>query len=189
MSRIQAVSQDKASPAVKEIYSGIEKKMGKLPNIFQNMGNSAPVLKGYLALSDAVGHTSLSPKIREEIALIVAETNQCNYCLSAHSAIAKSIGTNEQEILQARRGSSLDPKVQAILTFSKLVVDKRGKINDQDITSLKSKGVTDSEIVEIIFVISMNMFTNYFNHITDPQIDFPVAPGLSTQKLAASKSS
>lgn len=179
MTRIQPASPEKAQPAVQEIYKALEKKLGKVPNIFLNMGNSPAVLKGFLGLSDAAGQTSLNPKVREEIALIVGQTNQCKYCLSAHIAMAKGVGINDQEILQARKAMSQDPKTQAILAFAKTVVEKRGNVTDQDVSTLKSKGVTDQEIVEIIMIIALNMFTNYFNHITDPKIDFPVAPKLS----------
>lgn len=179
MTRVQPVTPEKAQPAVKEIYSSLEKKLGKVPNIFQNLGNSAAVLKGFLGFSDAVNQTSLNPKVREEIALIVGQTNQCNYCLSAHTATAKMAGIKEQDIMMARKGESQDPKTSAILHFAKTVVEKRGNVTDQDVASLKSKGVSDAELVEIIMTISVNMFTNYFNLITDPKIDFPVAPKLS----------
>lgn len=179
MSRVETLPQNKASPAVQELYKAIEKKMGKVPNIMQTMGHSPAVLKGYLGLNDAVSQTSLNPKLREEIAIIVGQTNHCNYCLSAHSAIAKGAGISDNEILQARKGLSSDPKTQAILAFAKTVVEKKGAVNDQDVADLKAKGVTDAELTEIILAISLNMFTNYFNHITDPKIDFPVAPKLT----------
>lgn len=179
MSRVDTVPSEKAQPVVQELYKAIEKKMGKVPNIMQTMGHSPAVLKGYLNLNEAVNQTSLNPKLREEIAIIVGQTNQCNYCLSAHSTIAKGAGLSDQEILQARKALSQDPKTQAILAFAKTVVEKKGAVNDQDVDNLKAKGVSDSELTEIILTISLNMFTNYFNHITDPKIDFPVAPKLS----------
>lgn len=178
MTRVHPISPEKASAPVKEIYAAIEQKMGRVPNIFLNMGNSAAVLNGYLALSDAIEHTSLDAKLREKIALIVGQSNHCNYCLSAHTAIAQATGINEQEIFQARRAESKDAKTQAILSFAKAVVEKRGSVADQDVAALKSAGVSDAQIVEIILVITLNIFTNYFNHITDPKIDFPLAQKL-----------
>ena len=174
MTRVQPVTEEMATGEVKEIYAGIKKKMGKVPNIFLNMGNSAAALKAYLALADVLGQTNLSPKLRELIALTVAEANQCGYCLSAHTAIAQGSGIVEKEILQARKGESTDDKTRAILLFTKLVVDKKGHVDDGDVAALKAAGVSDGELVEIIVAINMNMFTNYFNHITDPKIDFPV---------------
>lgn len=179
MSRVNPISPDKASADVKEIYKQLEKKLGRIPNIFQNMGNSFAVLLGYLGLEEAISKTSLDPKIREQMALIIAQINHCQYCLSAHTVIAKHSGLPEQDILQARHGLAKDPKTQAILKFTATVVNQKGKATNQDVASLKAAGVTDTELVEIILVITMNLFTNYFNLITDPKVDFPEAPQLT----------
>lgn len=178
MDRVKPIATEKASGKVKELYDAIQKKMGRVPNIFLNMGNSPAVLEGYLGLSQAVDHTSLSPQLREQIALTVGQANHCNYCLSAHTMIAKGAGIAENDIIHARQAHSNDPKTEAILKFVKHVVDTRAHINNQDVSKLKLAGVTDKELVEIILVMSINLFTNYFNHITDTKIDFPEAPAI-----------
>jgi uncharacterized peroxidase-related enzyme len=175
MARIQPVTNETAPPQIKQIYENLQKKMGRVLNIFQNMGNSEAALKGFLGLNEAASHTSLSPRLREQIALLVGQTNDCQYCLSAHTANAKLVGLQESDVLQARKGQALDPKSQAILTFAKIVVEKRAQVSNQDVERLKAVGISDQEIVEIILVVVLNIFTNYFNHITDPQIDFPIA--------------
>lgn len=179
MSRVETLTNDKAPPAVQQMYHSIEKKMGKVPNLMLTMGHSPAVLKGYLDFSEAVNQTSLNPKLREEIAIIVGQTNQCNYCLSAHSTIAKGIGLSDHDILQARKALASDPKTAAILTFAKAVVDKKGAVSDQDVAHLKAKDISDKELTEIIMTISLSMFTNYFNHIIDTKIDFPLAAKLN----------
>lgn len=178
MSRIKPVDAKEAKGEVKDLYQALEKKMGKVINIFLNMGNSPVALKAFLDLSEAANHTSIPPKLREQIALIVGQTNQCNYCLSAHTAVAKMLGMNENEILKARNGESQQPKDAAILKFAKKVVENRGHVSDQDVNDLKAKGVNDKELVEIVMLIIVNMFTNYFNLIADTKIDFPAAPEL-----------
>lgn len=175
MPRIASMPKEKASKEVAAIYDDLTKKIGKVPNIFLHMGNSPAILKGYLALSDAAGQSSLSAKVREEIALVVSQANNCNYCLSAHTVIGKGAGLSEQEILAARKGAAADSKTKAILIFSKAVVDKKGLVNDSDVTALKSAGVSDQEIADIILVVIQTIFTNYFNHIVDTPIDFPLA--------------
>lgn len=179
MSRVKPLTVEEAKGETKELYQKLEKKMGKVINIFLNMGNSPTTLKAYLQLSDAAEQTTLSPQLREEIALIVGQSNHCQYCLSAHSAIAKNLGINEIDILKARHAESSDAKSQAILKFAKTVVENRGNISNQDVASLKAAGVSDKELVEVLLVINVNMFTNYFNLATDTKIDFPLAPELS----------
>lgn len=177
--RINSVSPENAQEEVKNLYQTIQQKMKTVPNIFKNMGNSAAVLKGYFALNEAVGETSLSPLLREKIALAVGQANSCNYCLSVHTVIGHTAGINDNDILEARKGASTDSKENAILSFVKKVVDKKGKTTDEDVAQLKAAGVSDKEVVEIVLVISLNMFTNYFNHITDTELDFPQAPNLN----------
>jgi len=177
--RINPVSVEAAKPDVKSMYNELQKKFGRVPNIFLNMGNSPAVLKGFLGLNEAVAQTSLDPKVREEIALVVGQTNQCQYCLSAHTAIAKVAGIPDNDILLARKGDAKDPKTQAILKFTKKVVEQKANINDGDIQALKKAGVNETEITEIIMTITMNLFSNYFNLITGTKVDFPEAPKLS----------
>jgi AhpD family alkylhydroperoxidase len=40
----------------------------------------------------------LSAKAREQIALAVAQANECDYCLAAHSAIGKMVGLTAEQI-------------------------------------------------------------------------------------------
>jgi uncharacterized peroxidase-related enzyme len=177
-SRVHPVPTEQATPEVSQLYGQIKKKMQTVPNIFKNMGHSAPVLQGYLALSDAAERTSLSPALREKICLTVSQANNCPYCLAAHTILARNAGVAHPDILQARQGIASHPKEKAILTFVKCVVDQRGNVSDTDIQNLKNAGVTDQELVEIILITQVNMFTNYFNLITGTELDFPAAPPL-----------
>ena len=179
MARIAPVTPEKAEGEIKNIYADINKNLGKVPNIFQYMGNSSAMLQSFFSVSEALNHSSLNPKLRSLIALAVAQANECNYCLSAHTTIANGQGLQSNEIINARKGESQDAKTRAILHFTKQVVEKRGKVSDQDVNALKSVGVGDRELVDIILTININMLTNYFNHIVDTPIDFAEAPELT----------
>jgi uncharacterized peroxidase-related enzyme len=174
MSRIKPIPVQEAQGELKQLYASLEKNMGKVLNIFQSMGNSPATLKAFLGLNEAASHSRLSPQLREQISLAVGEANRCQYCLSAHTAVAKKEGIPESAIAQARRAQSSNPKENAILHFTKIVVEKRGQVTENEVAALKKAGVSDQEIVEIILLISINIFTNYFNIITDTAIDFPV---------------
>lgn len=50
---------------------------------------------------------------------------------------------------------------------------ERGWVSDEDVGALRDVGFADSEIVEIIATIVLNIFTNYFNHVAETEIDFP----------------
>lgn len=167
------------------IYDGVKKKLGVVPNMYKTMGNSPEILNAYIHLTDVAGKTSFSPQVRELISLIVSETNECAYCLAAHSTVAKILKVPEEEILMARQGDAIDSKTSACLKFAKSVVEKRGLVDDTEVDHLKNSGVTEKEIVELIFLINLNMFTNYFNHISAAEVDFPEAAKLENKGVAS----
>src|SRR6266567_674655 len=47
------------------------------------------------------------------------------------------------------------------------------EIVDSDLTDFKTACFNDAEIAEILAAVGINIFTNYFNHITQPEVDFP----------------
>lgn len=173
MPRINRVNPATASGETKELLDGVRKKLGKVPNVIGGLANSPAAAKAYLSIGDALGKGLLSPALREQIALVVAEVNGCQYCLSAHSAIAKMVGVPEAQIAQSREAKAADPKTQAILTFTRKVVETRANISGDDLQSVRAAGVTDGEIAEIIANIAQNVLTNYFNHVAETDIDFP----------------
>jgi uncharacterized peroxidase-related enzyme len=176
--RISPVAKDKASGNVKPIFEQMERNMGKVPNIFLNMANSPEALQAFVAMQEKVEKSSLSKALKEALALTVAEANHCNYCLSAHTVIAKAAGLQEQEILNARRAHASNKKEQAILTFAKLVIDKKANVSDADVAQLKAEGVSDKELCEIVLAITLNIYTNYFNKVMNTENDFPPASKL-----------
>lgn len=173
MSRITPIDPKTATGKTKELFAAVEKKVGSVPNMMRAMAQSPAVLEAYLALTGALAGTKLSAKIREQLALALGEVNQCEYCVSAHTFIGSKIGLDNEAIDLARQGKSSDPKIAAILTFARELVVRRGEVKDADLRALRTVGVTDTELAEIVAVVSLNIFTNWFNHVADPEIDFP----------------
>lgn len=185
MARLAAVKPEAAEGKTKELFGAVQKKLGMVPNLIRTFGNSSAVLQAYLGFSGALEGGVLSAKLREQLALAVGQANQCGYCLSAHTAIGKMVGLSEEEILDNRQASSTDAKTQAALQFATSVVINRGLVSDKDYASLEQAGYTNEEIAEIIGAIALNLFTNYFNHIAETEIDFPAAPAIETSESYA----
>jgi AhpD family alkylhydroperoxidase len=110
--------------------------------------------------------------LREQIALLSAETNRCGYCATAHTAIGKMVGLNENEILAAREAGSTDRKTDAALKFAKQLIVGRGAVSDADLQTVKNAGFTEGEIGEIVANVALNLFTNYFNETAQTELIF-----------------
>ena len=173
MSRITTVNQTEATGKAKELLDAVQKKLGFAPNMMKTMAHSPAVLEAYLNFNGTLAHGKLNASLREQIALVSAETNGCAYCASAHSIIGKSAGLTDAEITAARRGSSDDPKTDAALKFTRSVIVNHGSVSDEEVAAIKAVGYSEAEIAEIIAHIALNTFTNYFNKIAKTEIDFP----------------
>lgn len=175
MTRLKALSPDEATGKTRELFNGIQSKLGMVPNMMRTMGNSSAVLEGYLSLSGALGHGTLGAKTGELIALTVAESNTCDYCLSAHSFIGeKLVGIDTVSLYSAREGKSSNAKIDAALKFSQALVSKKGTVSNVDINLVKAAGYTDGEVGEIVAHVALNILTNYLNKTANTEIDFPV---------------
>ncbi|MEV6430264.1 carboxymuconolactone decarboxylase family protein [Nocardia sp. NPDC051463] len=175
MSRLPLIQPDGASPQAAELLAGVQKALGVTPNMTKAMVNSPAVLQAYLAFSGTLAGGELSAPTRERIALLVAEENGCDYCLSAHSYIGANIAElDAEEIERNRRGRSADSKAEAVLTFAIVVVRTRGGVAEADLEAARAAGLTDGEIAEVIAGVALNVFTNYLNKAVDTDIDWPV---------------
>lgn len=72
--------------------------------LIKDMGELAPAeFKAWLALDQIVGKddSKIPRKYRELIALAVACTTQCPYCIEVHSKAAKKAGATKEEVVEA----------------------------------------------------------------------------------------
>ncbi|TWU64730.1 Carboxymuconolactone decarboxylase family protein [Crateriforma conspicua] len=180
MTRIAPVDVKNANGPAAEIFQGVKKKMGMVPNIIATMAQSPAVANAYLSFSGALAGGALPAPVRERIALVTGQANECGYCLSAHTLLGKGAGLSDEEVLRARQGTASEPKEAAAVQFAQKLVEQRGNVSDEDVQALRDAGYDDGQIGEIVANVALNIFTNYFNHVADPEIDFPVAPALAT---------
>lgn len=174
MSRLHPVNPSNASGKEKELLDVVKSKLGIVPNMTRVMAASPVVLEAYLGFSGALASGVLDAKAREELALLTAQENHCNYCLSAHTAVGKMVGLNHDEILASREGNGTSPKTTAALAFAKRLLNTKGEITEADLATARSAGsFSEGEIAEIIAHVALNVFTNYFNNAADVDIDFP----------------
>jgi uncharacterized peroxidase-related enzyme len=173
MNRIAQLDPIQATEKTKQLFERLQMKFGFVPNLFSILAVSPGALEGYLTFGEALTGGSLNFKIREQIALVVAECNLCSYCLNLHSLIAAEVGLTEKEITNARHSNATTEKTDAILKLARSIVVQRGEINDADLERTRACGVSDRDIVETVANIALNIFTNYVNLIARTVVDFP----------------
>ncbi|GAB5402790.1 MAG: carboxymuconolactone decarboxylase family protein [Aureliella sp.] len=173
MTRIQPVQPTQANENTQKLLDGVQRGLGMVPNMFKTLAHSSAALAGYLNFNQALG-AALTTTLREQIALAVAGINGCDYCASAHTLLGRNAGVSNEELAANLAGQSSDVTTQAALSFALAVVEHRGRVADTDLAQIKAAGFTDADIVEIVSVVALNVLTNYFNLVAEPEIDFPV---------------
>lgn len=173
MSRMTVVNPAQAEGKTKNLLDAVNSKLGRTPNLMKTLAHSPAALEAYLNFSGALSGGALDAKLRERLALAVGQANGCEYCVAAHAAIGKMAGLTPEQITDARHSEADDPKHDVALKFARAVITKRGEIADADFEHMKTAGFTEGEIAEVIANIALNIFTNYFNHIAQTEIDFP----------------
>ena len=179
MSRISLIDPEAATGRAKELLDAVKSKMGLVPNMTRAMANAPVVLDGYLQLSGTLGKGTLPARVREQIALAVAEANQCDYCLAAHSTVGRMVGLTSEQIVDSRLGTAVDPKTNALIRVARRVVDTRGRVCDGDLNNVRQAGNDDGAIAEVVAHVALSVFTNYFNNVAETDIDFPKADELT----------
>lgn len=178
MSRLPKIDPKTAEGKTKELLDAAKANMGRVPNILKGMANSPTALEAYMELSRVIKGGTFSPAFRECLALAIAEQNDCEYCLAAHTAIGKMAGLTPEQMEACRRGHADDPRTAAAITFSKRVLETNGFVTEADMSAARGAGFSDGEIAEMVAVIALNIYTNLFNHVADTEIDFPAVAKL-----------
>lgn len=173
MARINLVTAESANPEQKALYDAIQEKLGMVPNFLKAFANSTTALKAFLGLHIIANEGSLDSQTRERIALALAQQNGCEYCLSAHTAIGRKAGLDGAEIEVNRSGSSQDEKAAVAVRFARSLVTHMGEVTTDELQEMRNSGYSDSDIVEVITHVGMNILTNLLGKAGRIDIDFP----------------
>nr|WP_315380306.1 peroxidase-related enzyme [uncultured Sphingomonas sp.] len=174
MSRLPALTIETAPEKARPLLEAVQNQIGRLPNFFATLANSAAATEGHLALTGALAKGSLPAATRERIALAVAQVNGCGYCLSAHTFFGKAAAKlDDAEMTANRNGASNDPFADAAVRFAATIARERGHVGDADVAAVRAAGYSDAQIVEIVVHVAANTFTNYLNEVAGTVIDFP----------------
>ena len=173
MNRIALVTPADTTGERQQLLAQIQGAFGATPNMFKAVANSTAALKSMWGSFGALGGGVIDAKLGEQIAVAIADRNECDYCLAAHTALGRKAGATAEEMSAAQAGQSNDPKTAAALRFASAIVNNRAQIGDEDVAALRAAGFDDEAIVEIMAHVALNLFTNYVNVAFKVPVDFP----------------
>ena len=172
MSNYRVYTIEDAPENSRTILEDTQKKFGFIPNLFGVLAESPSALEGYASIGDAFSKSSLSPIEQQVVLLATSFENGCTYCMAAHSAVAKMVKASDDVTHALRTGGAIpDGRLEALRTFTRSVVEKRGWISQEDIQSFLDSGFDKAQILEVITGVAQKTLSNYTNHIAHTPLD------------------
>ncbi|GAA3372582.1 peroxidase-related enzyme [Streptomyces antimycoticus] len=173
---VPLIDRETATGTVKEQLDQIHSVFGAVPPGFQAVANSPATLTAMWTAFGAYGQGSLGAQVSEQIAVAVANTNKCEYCLAVHTGLGRKSGLSKEELSAAQIGESTNAKTAALLGFVLSVIENRGHIDRSEIDALRELGWSNEQIVETLGQVALNVFTNYIHVALDVPNPFPAVP-------------
>ncbi len=161
-----------AVPSVDHILTEVKTKFGFVPNLLKEMSVSPAALLVYLSTSETLSHGSLSPREQQAVQLAVSSVNYCHYCQAVHYTLGATAGMKDAELRAILNGkvNTTDP-LNAVVQATRLLMDKKGWLDANDLRSLEAQGITKARLYEIIAFIGLKTMSNYIDHIVHTPVD------------------
>ncbi len=182
MTNFNVPTRNEVSATNQAIFDSLEKAVGFVPNLYATMATSENALKNFLDFANS--NSSLNTKEKEVINLAVSEFNQCQYCLSAHTAIAGMNGYTQEQINELRIGvATFDERLDALAKLSRNIAVNKGEASPELVSNFLASGWTKENLIDTVIQIGEITITNYLHKLTNVPVDFPVAQSLELAEV------
>ncbi|MDA0824587.1 MAG: carboxymuconolactone decarboxylase family protein [Proteobacteria bacterium] len=178
MARVAMVKPETVDdPAIREIFEWVTQVESAVPNHFYVEMNFPEFLKAKLGATQILwkmGELSL-PEI-QHVGILVSQANGCPYCTAAFCTILNYGLDTAQDYVQQLVAEGVDViddgRLKTIIEFAlKVNIDAKG-INDADVDGLRTIGLSDKGIVQLVHVVSDFSAYNRLNIALDTDYDY-----------------
>ncbi|MEZ6036579.1 MAG: carboxymuconolactone decarboxylase family protein [Planctomycetota bacterium] len=172
--RIPVAPEANLDPGAKTLLDQVGRALGMVPNLHKTLANAPAALRAYHDASRHLAGSTLSPQLKEQLAIATAGQNRCGYCASAHTLLGRGAGIADAELERNLRGEASTPSAAAALRFVKELLQHRGQVDDAALQRMRDAGFDDASILEVVAHVALNVFSNFVNNVAETVIDFPV---------------
>src|SRR3954462_2089038 len=141
-------------------YDRQRESWGYLPNYASAFATRPDVAQAWTALSNAVGKGM--ERRRYELATIAAaRALRSTYCMAAHCKFLRD-DVGDEKTMRAIADDptleSLTPTDRAVMEFAALVAQDASAITQEDVGRLRSHGLTDADVADVVFAAAARTF-------------------------------
>lgn len=174
MSSFKLHTLDSAPAGSLPILDAANKGLGFIPNLYAHLAESPATLQAYKQLGALLEQSAFTPEEQQIILLSVSVENRCEYCVAAHSFLARNMVKVAGDTITALRNGQALPtaKLNALTSFTRAVVRERGWVADsKELKDFFAAGYTQQHALEVVLGVTMKTLSNYANHLTHTPLD------------------
>jgi alkylhydroperoxidase family enzyme len=159
---------DGAKPALQQLQSAF----GMIPNLVGAMATSPVLINSLVGLFGNVHGGSFTEAQVQIVLLTDAVTNGSTWAVAFHATLALREGIDPADVQAIREGRlPKDTKFAALSGLAKTMIEKRGRLDDQDIDRFLAAGFGKDYLLEVIAAVAASTITNYTGSITRPPLE------------------
>jgi AhpD family alkylhydroperoxidase len=145
---------------------------GTIPNLAGTMATSPVLIGSLVGLFQKVHGGSFSEAQIQVLLLTNAVTNSCPWAVAFHTALALKAGVERADV-QAIRERQIpgNAKSSALSRLARTLIEKRGRLEDSDMTRFLQAGFEKAHLLEVIGVVAASTITNYTGNVTRPPLE------------------
>ncbi len=160
MTFIETVPEAEATGAVTEIYDADREAFTNLPNFTQAFSLRPDVYAAWRHLNGAI-KANMDLRRYELATVAAARRLRSSYCTLAHGSVlmAKFLEpTAVRALVHDFRTADLEPVDLAVMKLADKVADDATSITEADIDQLRSLGLSDGEILDVVLAAAARCF-------------------------------
>jgi alkylhydroperoxidase family enzyme len=159
-----------SKPAMQQLQSAF----GMIPNLIGGMSTSPVLINSLVGLFGKVHGGSFTEAQVQIVLLTDAVTNASSWAVAFHTTLALKEGIAPADVQAIREGRlPKDSKFAALSALAKTMIEKRGRLDDQDVERFLAAGFRKDHLLEVIAAVAASTITNYTGSITRPPVEAP----------------
>ena len=163
---------DTAPAASRPHLEAVTRFFGFLPNHAKVLAESPAAVRTYLVLNEVLAASSFTPIERNALLVTISVEHSWEYCVAAHTTLLHMANAPQQVIDGLRRRTTTrDARIDALVRFTRVMVENRGWAADAEVQAFLDAGFTREQIFEVITALSLKTLTNYANHLAGTPLD------------------
>jgi uncharacterized peroxidase-related enzyme len=157
---ITTIGEDEATGEAADVLSASRAAAGFVPNYARLFAQRPAVYQAWLELRGAVSG-SMDERRYELVSLAAARRLESSYCALAHGKVLADRFLDPELVRSmaiGHRSAGLDPVDEAVMDLAEKVAGDATSVTEDDVDRLRSLGLTDSDIFDIVAAAAARCF-------------------------------